>query len=226
MTAIQNKDQTMRDSFYIICFLKFGEEKYIMDLYENGTIYMNSIQFFREFEDDKLRGDSYEGISKIANYSHGEFEIPKLNFKGKYQAIHLCESEEVVLGNIYSLYCISSHGWEKPEDVYIDNKIKEFGSHCLMIKDCKKFINLIKDKLNELNLEFCSGFVDYYDKDKANQNITPFDKIMEFEYQKEFRFCVERNSIDALQFSIGSLKEISELFPCEAIIDGLTLERK
>ena len=49
----------------IVMFLKFGNEKNLMDLYKNGTIYMNSIQYFRKIEDDELRGASYEGVSEI-----------------------------------------------------------------------------------------------------------------------------------------------------------------
>lgn len=38
----------------ITMFLKFGAENHIKDLYYNGTIYMNSIQRFRKFEDGEL----------------------------------------------------------------------------------------------------------------------------------------------------------------------------
>ena len=86
-------------------FLKFGEEKYMNDLYYNGTIYFNSIQYFRELEDGELRGDIYEGVSSIKNYPAGQFETPALNHKGNYLALQLRQSYETVLGNIYSLYC-------------------------------------------------------------------------------------------------------------------------
>jgi hypothetical protein len=41
-------------------FLKLGSEKNILDLFENGTIYMNTIEYFRKVEDEELRGDKYE----------------------------------------------------------------------------------------------------------------------------------------------------------------------
>ena len=40
-------------------FLKLGSEKNILDLFENGTIYMNTIEYFRKVEDEELRGDKY-----------------------------------------------------------------------------------------------------------------------------------------------------------------------
>ncbi len=127
----------------IISFLKFGQEKYMKDLFYNGDLFFNSIQFFRKFEDNELKGDKYEGVSSIRNLPSDTIEIPKLSYKGNYISMHLRESYEHVLGNIYSLYCISSHGWKNPNNVKIDRRNIDFGSHCVMIKDLPKFMSLI-----------------------------------------------------------------------------------
>jgi hypothetical protein len=204
-------------------FLKFGQEKDIVDLYRNGTIYMNAIQKFRELEDEELRGDSYEGASKIVNYPPGQFEIPSLGYKGNHLGIHLKEAYNNVLGNIYSLYCISSHGWENPNDFKIDDRIKSFGSHCLMIKDNKKFLSLIEDALQELKAKYYHNFVEYYNKKVINRQISLFEKPLEFEYQKEFRIYVERDSTEPFIVKIGSLVNISELYQIDTIVDKLKL---
>jgi hypothetical protein len=204
-------------------FLKFGNEQNINDLFYNGTIYMNSIQKFREIEDDKLRGDKYEGISSIKNYPSGQFEIPSIGYKGNYISIHIRETYPEVLGNIYSLYCISSKGWRNPLDFRIDQKVKKFGSHCLMVKDNKRFLNLIETRLKKLKLKYHHGFVDYYDKDSVNRKINLFEKPSEFNYQKEFRFYVERESTEPFIFSIGSLESIAEIQPADIIVDELKL---
>ncbi|MFA6089443.1 MAG: hypothetical protein WC755_06270 [Candidatus Woesearchaeota archaeon] len=210
----------------IMMFLKFGKEKDICDLYNNGTIYMSSIQRFREIEDGELRGDLYEGVSYIRNYLPGSFEIPSIGYKGNHLGIHIKESYESVLGNIYSLYCISSHGWKDPNDFYIDEKIKKFGSHCLMIKNNPKFLALIEEKLNQLKLKFTHNFVKYYDKNTVNRQISLFEKPLEFEYQKEFRFYIERDSTEPFVFSIGSLEEISKVFSTDQIVNELKLEKE
>jgi hypothetical protein len=210
----------------ITMFLKFGQEEHIKDLYYNGTVYMNSIQYFRKLEDGELRGDEYEGISRIKNYPPGQFEIPAIGFKGNHLALQIRESYPTVLGNIFSLYCISSHGWERPQDCRIDEKNKGFGSYCLVVKDNIKFLSLIENKLKELNLKYRHGFVEYYDKDKVDRVITLFEKPLEFEYQKEFRFYVERRSEQPFSFSIGSLTDIAEIHPSKGIIDTLELRKK
>ena len=204
-------------------FLRFGSEQDITDLYCNGTIYMSPIQRFREFEDGKLRGDPYEGISSITNYLPGQFEIPSIGFKGNHLGLHLKQTYENVSGNIYSLYCISSHGWRNPNEFKIDGSLKEFGSHCLMIKDNEKFLSLIEENLKKLKTKFRHDFVEYYDKKAINRQISLFEKPSEFEYQKEFRFYVERDSSEPFIFSIGSLMDISELHLSESIVDGIKL---
>lgn len=204
-------------------FLKFGNETNLKDLYENGTIYMNPIQYFRKIEDKELRGDSYEGASEIINYPSGEFEIPAIRYKGSHLGIHLKMSFDEVLGNIYSLYCISSNGWKNPEDFFVDQKIKQFGTHCLMVKDNVKFLNLVEKKLDELKVEYHHGFIKYYDKKNINRKVSLFEKPNEFEYQKEFRFYIPRESSEPFSFSIGSLKNIAELVNANDLIDTAKL---
>ncbi len=204
-------------------FLKFGQEEHIKDLYYNGTIYMNAIQYFRSIEDGELRGDIYEGISRIKNYPPGQFEIPSIGFKGNYLALQTRYSYETVLGNVYSLYCISSHGWKEANEFKIDEKIKRFGKSCLIIKDNRKFLSLLENKLKELKVKSHHGFVEYYDKSKVDRAINLFEKPLEFEYQKEFRFYVERISDKPFVFSIGSLTDIAELHLAEGVINTLEL---
>ena len=197
-----------------------------MDLFHNGTIYMNSIQKFRKIEDNELRGDQYEGVSEIRNYKNGQFRIESLNHTVNFISMHLSKSYPEVYGNIYSLYCISSHGWADPRDFNIDRKIKRFGTHCLMIKDNRKFLYLLKQKLDLIKLKYRFGFVEYYNKNEINGKISVLEKPLEFEYQKEFRLYVERNASDSLQFSIGSMKKISEVFLTDDIVKGLKLSAK
>ena len=211
------------DNATIIMFLKFGKEQNINDLFFNGTIYMNPIQKFREVEDNGLRGDKYEGVSSIKNYPSGQFEIPSIGYKGNYLSIHIRETYPEVLGNIYSLYCISSKGWTNPLDFKIDQKVKGFGSHCLIVKDNKKFFQLIEKGLQKLRVKYYHGFVDYYDKNSVNRTINVFEKPAEFEYQKEFRFYVMRESTEPLIFNIGSLENIAEIQPTSIIVDELKL---
>lgn len=207
-------------------FLKFGSEENINDLYRNGTIYMKPIQWFRKHHDEfnNLRGDRYEGVSKVINGLPGEFEIPYIHYKGSHLGIHAYQSYEVLLGNLFCLFCISSNGWKNPNDFNIDKKMRGFGTHCLMVKDNARFLELIKEKLKELDVKYHIGFVDYYDEKKVNGTINLFAKRQVYAYQKEFRIYVERDEADDFKFQIGSLEGIAEAYRSDEIIKGLSLE--
>ncbi len=201
-------------------FLKIGKKEHIKDLYENGTIFMNPVQYFRNIEDQELRGDNYEGASEIINSLPGTFRIPGIDREFNYQKIHLKKSFDVVLGNIYSLYCISSHGFPNPLEFRLDEKNLRFGTHCLMIKDNQYFFDKIKAELKNKEYDFEHGFIEYYDKDKvSNKKLTLFDKPKEFEYQKEFRFYVFNKELEPIKIQIGSLKDKAEIIEAKNLTE-------
>lgn len=207
-------------------FLKIGHEEHISDLYENGTIFINTIEHFRKIEDDELRGDGYEGASEIINSLPGTFRIPGINRDFKYEKIHIKKMHETVLGNIYCLYCISSKGFPNPLDFKLDEKNLRFGSHCLMIKDNQYFFDKILSELKNNGFDYRHGFVNYYDKDNlSNKKLTLFDKPKEFEYQKEFRFYVHNKELKPIKIQIGSLKGKAEIVEAKNLIE-LKLEFK
>jgi len=214
-------------SHTIAMFLKFGNEKNITDLFDNGTIYLNTLQYFRTVEDSELRGDRYEGVSSIKNYPPGDFEIPAINFKGKYINIHLKNAFDQMLGNIYSLYCISSFTIPNPFEFSIDERVKGFGSHCLMVNDNVEFLNRIENALRKRNLKYHHDFISYYDRYTINGDLTLFQKPQEFAYQNEFRIYVESDIIEPLILEIGNLKNIAQIIPTSEVMAlKLVLDRR
>lgn len=199
-------------------FIKFGSLDNIQDLYENGTVYMNSREYFRRIEDKELRGDSYEGVREIRNYGPGSFYLPSLGQTIKYKNIHLPISFKEVWGNIYCLFCLDPITTPEGFNFKMDPRVKEFGTHCLLIKDPNKFISLMEDKFRFLNQIFHINFVNYFDKASFNGVPSVFDKPNEFKYQKEYRFYLERDGIDPISFHLGSLKDFCEIFTTEQIM--------
>ena len=209
-------------NYNIKAFIKFGSEKNILDLYTNGTVFLNTIQYFRNIEDGELRGDKYEGVSEIINSLPGTFKIKESEQEFRYEKVHLRKSFKEILGNIYSLYAISNKGFQNYQDFKINERVNEFGSHCLLI-DPKSFIDQMEKTFNKLGYSYSHGFVDYYDKEKICREISLFEKPFEFEYQKEFRFYVENEKIEPVKIQIGSLENCSELFSTKDIFNLLCI---
>lgn len=202
----------------ILSFLKFGDENRINDMFENGTIFINTIEYFRKHKDKKGRGDPYEGASYIKNYPPGIFEIKSTNYKGNYLKLHIKESYESVLGNILSLYSVSSKWCNNPANFKIDKRMALFGSHCLVIKNNALFLSLIENKLEENGYKYWHNFVTYYNKEKVSGKINLFQKTNEYAYQREFRFYIENNTLNPIKFQIGHLGEIAEIVPTTDVL--------
>ena len=123
----------------------------------------------------------------------------------------MTESYKTVLGNLYCLYSISSHGFPNPLDFKIDEKNVRFGTHCVMIKDNANFLNAINTELKKRKRKYDYSFVEYYDRNTVSKKLTLFNKPKEFEYQKEFRFYVYNKRVKFIKLTIGSLKGKAEI---------------
>lgn len=201
--------------YTIMVFLKFGQQEHVYDLYENGTVYMNTVEYFRRIEDKELRGDSFEGTIKVINSLPGTFRIPGIDREFKYHKAHIEEAYKIAFGNIFSLYAISSYGFANPMEFKIDERNRGFGTHCLLIKNVPYFINSLKEQLTNLGFKFSHGFVEYFDKDSISKDLTAFDKPLEFRYQKEFRFFVPNDKLEPISIKIGSLEDFAEVVTTE-----------
>lgn len=210
-------------------FLKFGKEEHIRDLYENGTVYCNSVEYFNKVEDEELRGDNYEGARFIKNYPPGKFRI---SIKGNeieqdfnYINLHIKEAYEKTLGNIFSLYSITSRDTDTTELFKVDIKNKRFGDKFLFLRDNPKFLKLIENELRKKKLPFRHGFIKYYDSRKYTGRLDVFCKPNDYSYQNEFRIYVRRKSDEPLVLKIGSLKHIAVMHDIDAL-DTFEVRRK
>ncbi len=217
------------NNFYIHCFIKFGDKNSIYDLFENGTIYCNPVEYFKKLE-DKFRGDIYEGASFIRNYPPGQF---KMSIAGKqidkefnFLKLHIKESYEKTLGNIYSLFCLSSKILKGDKPIYLDKRLKDFGQYAILIKDNPRFLELIKNALKKKKIVYKLGLVEYYDKNIYTGSVDVFNKPLEYSYQNEYRIYLRRRSDEPFIFRIGSLKNIAEIYSANDFIDTFEATEK
>jgi hypothetical protein len=195
--------------------IRFGQKEHILDLFENGLVYCNTIKYFRELE-NKARGDRYEGTSRITNSVHiTNFELtfpdnshPPLKLHPK--SFHLREFYDNPIGNLYCLFAVYTDEIRKKGIYKIDMKMNQFeASHFIIIHTPGEFIRRIREELQKLNYEYKDGLVKYYNKQTFNGTLTMFDKSDEYAYQNEFRFLIGNDGQKPLILKLGSLKDIS-----------------
>jgi hypothetical protein len=189
--------------FYLI---KIGGGKFMHELYEHGVIFMNDIDYFRQYEDNELRGDKEEGIKGIEQVADIKLlHNSKILAHGNSGQLKFHDYDKN--GNIYSLMAITS--LENPVSFQIDEKNKRFGDCFVVITEVKDFIHRIEDKLKELKFEYEYGLIRYYNLKKYSGPLDVFCKPDNFKYQREFRFFVKRKESGPLKFKISPIKDIS-----------------
>ena len=76
--------------------IKFGQQEHLLQLQGEGLLYMNNSQYFREIEDEELRGDPFDCIGKVARG-------PKIGYT-------LAEGKEVFMEGNWTLRMFPPNG--------------------------------------------------------------------------------------------------------------------
>lgn len=128
-----------------------------------------------------------------------------------------------------------------PQDIYgedrladlevalqIDPRCLRFGPHAVVIP-LGPFMERLRTAARDQSLRLRAGLVRYYDNEIFNGEFklkeVPFRKQKRFEYQREFRVCVQ--TLDRSQtprtFNIGSLRGLGGYIPSEHVLKAFRL---
>jgi hypothetical protein len=195
-------------------FLKFGGEKNMNDFFYNGTVYMNSLGYFRkEALSDLQRGDMHE--CAIRNQPLGGVTLYKGNtLVGTFSSGNMTEhgSKE----DDFKVFCLYSATYEaSTQEINLSqigsDVIDGFGDTCILIIDTKEFIRRLIQHEN-LNVKY--GYIQYINFSAYKGVVGPFIKDNKFKHQNEFRICVlkEDSGYWPHKFSIGSIEDIAFKF--------------
>jgi hypothetical protein len=172
----------------------------------------------------------YEGTTKITNQRSDKLKLTitipetRAEIPIKLSKFHLREFLKDIKGNLYSLYCLRNQDVLEIDNFKIDPRVKEFGTHLVIIQKPEKFIKLICEELDKNKIDYQLKQVEYYEKEKTNGEITLFHKTTAFEYQKEFRIVLVNNESKPLKIQIGSLKDYAMVCTVD-VIDTMKIVR-
>lgn len=199
----------------ILFLLKFGSQKNIMDLYENGTLYLSPFEQFQVSEKNNYRGDRKEGTIFLENYP--DPSIYRIEITDTYTGktfLHTSKSlskeyKDLSAGNLYSMYCIKNTELAEGQKYRVSEKMKEFGSHFLFIHNPQEFKRRVEKAFKELDLTYRAGVVKYYNDKNYSGPLSLFHKKIEQEYQKEFRIVTRNSKSEPIILKLKNLENIS-----------------
>lgn len=205
------------EKYTLYALIKFGQEQHLRDLLNRGSLYFSSKESLRgskKENSDDFRYDSLEGATLYESHSFGvtmnmknpntgeEMNIParRLLFTAK---------PETVYGNIVSFYGITDKSFVNNKMITIDQKMKEFGSHFILIYDFQHFMKRINATLDRVKLNHKLGKVEYFDEENYKGELHPYHKRSSLSYQNEYRIHIDRESTSPYLLKIGNLSEFA-----------------
>lgn len=204
------------DEVTIHFLIKIGKRQFMYELYELGLIFMNDLNYFIQYEENELRGDKEEGLSRIEQATNIKI-LHNGNLLAHSNSAQLKLRDYNVKGNIYSLIAITS--LDNPKKIRIDKKNKKLGDYFVLIYNVKEFIQRFKNKINDQQYEYEYNLVKYYNPKEYSGPLNVFCKQNNFEYQQEFRFFIKRNDSGPLKITIGSIQDIADIHNIERFVE-------
>lgn len=222
--------------------IKFQNLDRLLDM-QQGNIYMKNLQYFIDLEkedQDENRGDKYEGkmIINDANVTAFGSETGNLFFNGK------CSRISIDLGYskcpVFCMFLLDYRNctWEDLGNNQLDvtyqftelqrSKLKEFGSHALIITNGNEFLDRMKKAFIKAGVSFERNKVTYYSGNRlevyqscaANEVTTAFLKREKYSFQQEYRFVAPDIEVDDHWcLNIGNIKDISKIVPIEEMLN-------
>ena len=163
--------------------IKFGELEHLLQLQNDGLLYMNHLQYFWGVEDED-RGDPFDCIAQVHRGPKIGFTLTdgkKAFLEGEWTIrMHPPKHEEI---NIFCMYAV------RPlveGNFPVDERNFRFGGHALLITNPPEFLRRIESALRSQRISGNANLVEYID-DKYTGDLGPFKKFKKFTYQSEWR---------------------------------------
>jgi hypothetical protein len=219
------------NKFYRV-LIKFMDEQYVESFINEGLLFMNNIDFFKDYEDadEALRGDVHEGLA--ASYKAEGLTITYGDhvLEGAIGKVDVRANRDGDT-NIYSMTRISDGKVldAGDEGLFLSEKFKKFGNRAVLItgSNIVEFEKRLRTALSEqadIYSEFEEGRVSkqvlYLDRNTHHGKMDVYNKFDDYAWQHEWRIAFKQTKTKGpYPLKIGSLSDIAQVFETDALIN-------
>ena len=194
--------------------IKFGRQDHLLQLQEEGLLYMNDLPYFWAIEDEELRGDPFDCNVRIE--------------RGPKIGLSLPDGKEVFLNGTWTLgmqpstperinlFCMYALRPLVKGSFPVEEKNFRFGECALVLTNCIEFLLRIESTVKSQGIIAKTDFVEYLD-DSYKGELDPFKKLGKFAYQSEWRLVCLDGTGGPREIRIGSIRDISFIVRSEEI---------
>ncbi|WGO98134.1 hypothetical protein QFX18_19185 [Saccharophagus degradans] len=211
--------------------IKFMDEKYVDSFLNDGLLFMNNIDFFRNYEDADvaLRGDLHEGLAASYKAEGLTIAFGDHVLEGAVGKVDLRYNHEGDT-NIYSMTKISDGKIVEAGDagLYLSEKFIRFGNRAVVIggSNIVEFESRLKSALsNDPNIytpredNMLAKQVSYLSREEHHGQMDVFNKFSDYTWQHEWRIAFkQKRAGGAYPLKIGKLSDIANVFETESLV--------
>lgn len=203
--------------------IKFGKKEHIEELYQNGVVYMQRAENYNQIKHKEI-GDKNENLTQL-------FQSNAIKLFVNEEEIRIIKNLKIKESNrknpfIFSSFALTENQFRNGINIISEN-ILDFGDTALLVTNFDKFFNLIKKNINVSDNLYCN-LVEYIDETKYHGNMSVLKKLKQYEHQNEHRIVLEpsNNTENFIKISIGSLKNVAQIFSSKELLKTLELNKK
>lgn len=200
-------------------------------LFEDGVIYMNTLEFYRTLEGHDERHDLNEGVERILNLRGGVLKLRNretYEFKEVAQLTHSRVRE--LNSNFQNLNVFCSYYFKSDMPIVnlgktIPEKVKlGFGKYAVVVFDAAEFVTRVKQAAIEKGYKHYRSLVEYKDFSQNHIDVGPFVKDEVFSHQNELRIAVDtiENNGSSIKLHVGNLEDIAVLLRAD-LLDRMSI---
>lgn len=201
----------------LFALIKFGQEQFLRDLLNTGSLYFSSKQKLRgskKENSDNFRYDSLEGATLYESHRFGivlnvKNSTTKEDMNIPARRLVFSANPKIVYANIVSFYGITDKSFVDNKMIPVDSKMKDFGSHFILIYDFQHFMRRIDTAFNRVKLNHSFGKVEYFDEENHIGELHYYHKRSGLSYQNEYRIHIDRESTSPYLLKIENLREFA-----------------
>lgn len=200
--------------------IKFGQQEHLLQLQNEGLLYMNHLPYFWGVEDED-RGDPFDCIAEVTRGPKIGFTLPdgkEVFMEGEWTLrMHPPKPEKINILCMYALRPLIEGTFP------VDEKNFRFGEHALVLLNRDEFIHRIESILKSQRIIAKADLVEYVD-DKHTGKLGPFRKLKRFAYQSEWRLVCYDGPGGPRQIRIGSIRDISVIMRSDEVNTEITVD--
>lgn len=183
---------------------KIGKVEHMLPLFKQGLVYMNTLQYFRNLENDgNVRADPDEGASFVAQTSKMIIGGMEINNPGPL----VFSNQQMNNGYVFCMIGVDS---EEDLKQAIEDNIQDMGDACVLIHNTVEFVNRCATVMRAKNIDLQWGRVLYYGKNEGSYYLNPWLKEKKYAKQSEFRLYFKMKETEPQKFFLNSIEDIAE----------------